>query len=79
MAVDQTTKNQVDIVALQTSLNAHLQSCEKGQARTERLLSDLFDRLTKLERVLWIGLGVLAALLFMVPMIKLFVASQGGS
>ena len=37
------------------------------------------DRQIKTERILWIGLGVLATLQFMVPMIKYFVTLMGGS
>ena len=80
------TKDQHDNALLRQELKAHQEGCVRAQKSTENWLSGLSDQITrladrqiKMERVLWIGLGVLATLQFMVPMIKYFVTLMGGS
>ena len=52
---------------------------EKGFYESSVQSEKFADRQIKTERTLWIGLGVLATLQFMVPMIKYFVTLMGGS
>ena len=77
MTDEKTTDNQMRIVALETLMKAHVESCRDAQKRSEKMFSKLFDTVKELQKVIWIGLGVLATLQFMIPMIKYFVTLMG--
>lgn len=74
---DKVNQNQLDIAVLKTSLEAHLDACSNSQNRVEKMLSVLFDRVTRLERVVWIGLGFVIALQLVLTLAKFFLFDWG--
>ena len=66
------TKDQHDIALLRQELKAHQVYCVERGEKDEKHFSELFRRVNKLERIIYLGLGGLAVLQFVIAIAPRF-------